>query len=137
MSGPVRVPKRVVLSGPLAEYEPGFAAEVQRLGFAPLSAEHQLRLLAHLSRWMEADGVALGQLTSDRVEEFLVERRATYRSLYSRRALRPLLGFLAGLEVLPVEESAPATPLDGQGAPALAAPGRHHPAADRGAAGGV
>lgn len=40
------VPKKVVLSGPLAEYGAGFVAQLQRLGFAPLSAEHQLRLLA-------------------------------------------------------------------------------------------
>jgi hypothetical protein len=34
----------------LAEYGPGFAAEIHRMGFAPLSAEHQVRLLAHLTR---------------------------------------------------------------------------------------
>jgi hypothetical protein len=56
---------------------------------------------------METHSPALDQLTSDRVDEFLVERRATYRSLYSRRALRPLLGVLAGLELLPVEEPVP------------------------------
>ncbi len=112
MADPVGAPKRVVLSGQLVEYGPGFAAEVQRLGFSPLSAEHQLRLLAHLSRWMEAHGLAVGQLTSGRVDEYLMERRATYRSLNSRRALRLLLGFLAGLEVLPVEQPAPSTPID-------------------------
>jgi hypothetical protein len=78
---------------------PGFAAEVQRLGFTPLSAEHQLRPLAHWSLWMQAHGVEVGQLTPCRVDEFLVQRRATYTSLYSRRALRTLLGFLTGMGV--------------------------------------
>jgi integrase/recombinase XerD len=50
MADPARAPKRVVLTGPLAEYGPGFAAEIHRMGFAPLSAEHQVRLLAHLTR---------------------------------------------------------------------------------------
>ena len=30
MTGPARASKRVVLSGPLAEYAPGFAAELER-----------------------------------------------------------------------------------------------------------
>lgn len=46
-------PKRVISSGPLAVYATGFNAHLQGLGFLPFSAEHQLRLLAHLSRWME------------------------------------------------------------------------------------
>ena len=103
MTGPARASKRVVLSGPLAEYAPGFAAELERWGFLPLSVEHQLRLLAHLSRWMQAGGLRVGRLAEARVDEFLVERRATYTALYSRRALRPLLQYLGGLGVLPVE----------------------------------
>jgi integrase/recombinase XerD len=94
MVGPASVPKNVLLSGPVAEYGPGFAAEVQRLGFTPFSAEHQLRLLAHLSRWMQAGSLEVGQLTPARVDEFLAERRASYTPLYSRRALRPLLAWL-------------------------------------------
>jgi integrase/recombinase XerD len=109
---PARTPRGVVLSGPLAEYGPGFAAELRRQGFMPLSVEHQLRLLAHLSRWMHAHGLEAGELTMARVDEFLVERRATYTALYSRRALRPLLAFLAELGVLPVEEPTPPMPID-------------------------
>ncbi|WP_146207224.1 tyrosine-type recombinase/integrase [Nocardioides silvaticus] len=112
MTGPARASKRVVLSGPLAEYAPGLAAKLGRRGFLPLSVEHQLRLLAHLSRWMQARGLEVGMLTDARVDEFLVERRATYTALYSRRALRPLLEHLGGLGVLPVEEPPPATPTD-------------------------
>ena len=68
-----------------------------------MSVEHQLRLLAHLSRWMQARGLKVGRLAEARFDEFLVERRATYTALYSRRALRPLLQYLGGLGVLPVE----------------------------------
>ena len=45
MSGRVRVPKRVRFFGPLAQYTPEFEAHLERLGFAPFSAEHQSRLL--------------------------------------------------------------------------------------------
>ncbi len=109
MTVPARTPKGVVLSGPLAAYGPGFAAELGRRGFMPLSVEHQVRLLAHLSRWMHAHGLGVGQLIEARVDEFLTERRATYTALYSRRALRLLLGYLSGLGVLPVEEKPPST----------------------------
>lgn len=112
MKGPACVPRSVLLSGPLAEYGPGFAGELRRLGFTPLSREKQLRLLAHLSRWMEARGLRVGQLTGGRVDEFLAERRATRAELHSRRATRTLLRFLSGLGVLPVEEPASPTTTD-------------------------
>jgi integrase/recombinase XerD len=112
MTGSMRTPRRVVVFGPLSGYEPGFAAELEQCGFMPLSVEHQLRLLAHLSRWMDSRGIGTGQLTGTVVDEFLIERRASYTALYSRRALRPLLGHLAGMGVLPAEEPVPSTLID-------------------------
>lgn len=106
MTGPMSMPKRVVVSGPLAQYRLGFTAELQRLGYTPLTVEHQLRLLAHLSRWMQARGLQVGQLSAAQLEEFVV----VYATYCSRRALRPLLGFLNDLGVLPVEQPAPASP---------------------------
>jgi integrase/recombinase XerD len=121
----VSPPKRVVWSGPLSEYGAGFVAEVQRLGFTPLSVEHQSRLFAHLSRWMQSQGLEVGQLTSARVDEFLVERRATHTNRYSRKSLRTLLGFLNLPTIAP---STPATsrPHYGDRAPAAAAAAACH-----------
>lgn len=42
----------VRMTGPLAPYARGFAGELARLGFTELSAGGQLRLVAHLSRWL-------------------------------------------------------------------------------------
>jgi integrase/recombinase XerD len=112
MTGSTRTPRRVVLSGPLSEYGPGFAAALGQRGFMPLSVEHQLRLLAHLSRWMHNHGLVVGQLTGVRVDEFLIERRASYTALYSPRALRPPLDYLTELGVLAVEDPAPPTTVD-------------------------
>ena len=100
MAGRVTRPKRVVWSGPLSEFGPGFVAELERLGFTPLPVVHQSRLAAHLSRWMQDQGLEVGELTSDRVDGFLVERRTTHTNRYSRRSLRTLLGYLDGLGVL-------------------------------------
>jgi len=111
MADRVTRPKRVVWSGPLSEFGPGFGAELQRLGFTPLSVVHQSRLAAHLSRWMQDQGLQVGQLTSDRIDEFLVERRTTHTNRFSRRSPGTLLGFLNRLGVLPVQEpSQPALP---------------------------
>ena len=41
------------VTGPLAEYADGFRAELARLGYTPLSAACQMRLMAHLSRLAE------------------------------------------------------------------------------------
>lgn len=110
MAGAVTRPKGVVWSGPLREFGPGFMEELQRLGFTPLAAVHQARLAAHLSRWMQTQGLDVDQLTGDRLDEFLMERRATHTNRYSRKALRPLLCFLDGLGVRPVEEPVTPTP---------------------------
>jgi len=72
-----------------------------------LSAASQLRLLAHLSRWLEDRGLALESLTAGGAEEFLEARRsAGYTCRLSGRGLAPLLGYLRDLGVVPEPECA-------------------------------
>lgn len=98
---------RVHVWGPLAEYVEGFEAELGRLGFASASVVNQLRLVAHLSRWLDAQGLGVEGLTVARVEAFTRERRASYTALFSRRALRPLLGWLAASGLIGAEVASP------------------------------
>jgi integrase/recombinase XerD len=99
------VASRVRVSGPLAGYAGGFAAYLAGAGYTPLSAANQLRLLAHLSRWLEDRGLALGSLTAGGAEEFLEARRgAGYTCRLSGRGLAPLLGYLRDLGVVPEPE---------------------------------
>src|SRR5437763_4779912 len=56
-------PSRVRVTGPLQEYAPGFAEELARLGYKPNAAADQLRLMAHLSRWMDAGHLEAAALT--------------------------------------------------------------------------
>lgn len=93
---------RVLVSGPLVPFVEEFRSRLIDLGYTPLSAVVQLRLLAHLSRWLEAGGLGTADLSDSRVEEFLAARRdAGYTGLISRRALVPLLQFLAARDELP------------------------------------
>jgi site-specific recombinase XerD len=74
-----------------------------------LSAVLQLRLAAHLSRWLAGQGADAGSLTDVVVGRFLVARRdAGYTAWLTAAGLAPLLGYLRRLEVLPPAMPEPA-----------------------------
>lgn len=97
----------VRVTGPLEAYASGFRVELVRQGWSPGSAAHQLRLVAHLSRWLDGQGLDVTALSSRRlVERFAATRRAAGYSMYcSVRALEPLLRHLRAGGV--VEEETP------------------------------
>ena len=104
-------PRRVRVSGPLAAYRDGFAAELAGRGYTPGSAQHQVGLLAHLSRWLDSRGLGAADLTAARAEEFLAARRADgYTRELSGRGIAPLLGYLRGLGVVPASSQPAACP---------------------------
>src|SRR5262245_54109487 len=100
--------------GPLVAYEAGFEARLAAAGYTLLSAANQVRLMRHLSRWLQARGLAAGDLGSAVVLEYLTCRRVDgYTQLVSLRALRPLLTYLGGLGVAPDPVApAPSGPVD-------------------------
>lgn len=98
------------MAGPLAVFAPGFRAELVRQGYRPGSVDAQLQLVASASWWLDARGLAAGDLTEVRVVEFMEDRRELGRArLCSPRAMRPLVGYLRGLRVVAAME--PAVPL--------------------------
>ena len=96
-------PSRVRVTGPLEAYAAGFKAELlTQLGYTKHSTSYQLQLLAHLSRWLSAEGIDTGGLTPAVMEHFLVARRAAgYHMWLSPKALAPLLQYLRTLSVAP------------------------------------
>jgi integrase/recombinase XerD len=95
----------VGVSGPLAVYAAGFAAWLGELGYTPLSAANQLRVMARLSRWLAAGDLASAELTAGQAEEFLADCRARgYTCWLSERGVAPLLGYLRGLGVVPAPD---------------------------------
>ena len=93
---------RVRMSGPLVAHRRGFTAELRRQGYSPFTAVSVLYLAAHLSRWLERQGLDAGALSAECVERYLAARRASgqVRRL-TPRGLRPLLSYLRGLGVAP------------------------------------
>ena len=93
---------RVLVSGPLAPFVAGFELKLAEAGYAPGSAVTQVRLLAHLSRWLSANHLEVIDLTDRRIDEFFEARRARNCTwCVSPEALQPLLALLSELNVLP------------------------------------
>src|SRR5260370_34266214 len=82
---------RVRVTGPLAMYADGFRADLAAQGYAAGSADRNLRTLAHVSRWMDGQGLSAGQLSTARLEEVLGGRRPEgLHHAPSLRAVTPL-----------------------------------------------
>ena len=87
--------------GPLGPYAAGLRAELERLGYTPLSAAGHIRLVSHLSRWMADRDVAASGLTLAVVDAYFADRRAAgYTNSLTRRSVSWLLEYLRGLGVL-------------------------------------
>jgi integrase/recombinase XerD len=107
----MEVPAQSAVAVRLEDYEEGFLAELARLGYAPRSREAQRYLVRHLSRWMATRGLALSELSEEVAGQYVAVRGQERSQLRSRRALRPLLGYLRGLGIVPeTEATVPATP---------------------------
>src|SRR5271165_5574756 len=115
MSAPASRVSRVLMAGPLAPFAEAYSAELRRRGYTPLSTVGELRQVGRLSVWLEARGLSAADLGVERVEQFLGWQRAAggHRGQWSRPGLLCLLEVLAGLGVLVLERSTPASsPLD-------------------------
>lgn len=103
------VPCWARVGGPLAPYAAGFRAELEWLGYTPLTAAVHVRLMAHLSRWLAREGMEVSGLSPTVVDAYFAERRAVgYVGHVTGRALRPLVGYLRRLGVVP--DAAPVVP---------------------------
>src|SRR5919108_1677391 len=99
-------PSRVVVSGPLSAFAPGFLGELLGRGYRPGPAAKQLQLMAHLSRWMAERDLEPGALRGVEIERFVEDRRASGRvQLALARALVPLLRYLRDLAGVPAAAS--------------------------------
>lgn len=104
-------PSRVRVSGPLWPYVAGFREELASQGYGPDATTGQLQLMAHASRWLAAGGLGAEELTPSRVDELVAWRRSQgYTQRRSALALKPLLGYLHALGVLPAPVREVSTP---------------------------
>src|ERR1700730_10392885 len=92
----------VGITGPLAVHASGFCSWLNGRWYATVTATEQVRLLAHVSRWMASKGLDCPALTDEVAAEFLRTRRtAGYRNRLSPKALMPLLAYLRSVGAVP------------------------------------
>jgi integrase/recombinase XerD len=104
MGRPMTKARKVRVEGPLAPFVAELKSGLRGLGYTLLTTASELRVMAHLSHWLEAGGMTVADLTSERIGQYLNARRsAGYSSSCSRRSLAPLLDVLGRLDVLPEE----------------------------------
>jgi integrase/recombinase XerD len=94
-------PSRVRVRGPLERYAAGFVAELVEAGYRPSAAAVQVRLLKHLSGWLEQEGIDPGELCEPQLERFRREHLARVASLRIGQGLVRVLAYLRALGVVP------------------------------------
>lgn len=95
-------PRQVRVTGPLEPFAEGFIAVLAGAGYRSASAVNQVRLLAHLSRWLAAEALWPGDLVEAELDRFRQEYVAGYASLRGVAAtMEPLLSYLRELGVVP------------------------------------
>lgn len=92
--------------GPLEQYAPRFRDWLLARGYTPLTTVPQLQLMAHVSRWLEREGLTPAGLTGQQADRFLAARRTAGKPRHPA-GMRPLLDYLGGLGVIPPEPPAP------------------------------
>jgi len=104
----------VRISGPLQIYTEGLWNHLLEKRYAASTAVALLRLMSHLSRWLDGRGFRQDDLTNELIEDFFRARRRLGCTGYrTRHALKPILGYLerVGFSV-PIPPEPPLTTLD-------------------------
>ena len=82
----------VLMVGPLVPFADDLSSTLEASGYTPLTIVNQLRLMAHVSRWMDGRDYSVADLTDEVLEEYLAAADAAGRvSLCSLGGLGHLL----------------------------------------------
>jgi site-specific recombinase XerC len=94
------------LDGPLLPYGAGFEASLAGQGYSAGSIGRQLRVMTHLSRWLERRHLGAGDLGVDCARRFLQSRRAEgYAHPVSMAGMAPMLDYLRSVGAGPSTEA--------------------------------
>ncbi len=87
--------------GPLGPYVDGFADHLATQGYAEATAKGKLRLIAHLSRWLERHDLPLATLDEESVKQFLADPGPTQVRRGDAQTCRMLLDYMRELGRIP------------------------------------
>lgn len=92
----------VVVRGPLEGYAEGFVEVLSQRGYAPTSIVLRVRVLAHLSRWLLAEGVLAWECDEAVLGRFLAVRQSDHVDLSSAGVLDLVVSFLRSVGAVPL-----------------------------------
>jgi site-specific recombinase XerD len=99
-------PKTKRRKNPVTALSKGLEEDLRQQGYAASTIWKQRRLFNDLIGWLQGQELAMGDLSMAQVDRFMADRRAAgVRKLKTRKALGPILGYLRGLELVPVAET--------------------------------
>lgn len=98
--------------GPLGPYVEGCAAHLAMQGYAEATAKEKLRLIAHLSGWLQRHDLPLATFDEERVKQFFADCGPTHVRRGDAPTCRMLLDYLRELgSIAPPTKVADNTPL--------------------------
>ena len=97
------------VSGPLASWEAAYRLWLAAQGYSAPTVSDRIWQLDGLSRWVESEQLAVGELTPERLEQFETARLAAGYSMRWARCTRLPVRFLREVGLAPVPE----LPVDG------------------------
>ena len=104
---------RGYVRGLLAPYGESFRARLLSRGYTWGSAARQVHLMAHFSRWLEANELSTVEIDRAVVIAFVEARRSEgYVGWLSEKAMGPMIEHLRELGVVPPEAPLPPTPTE-------------------------
>jgi site-specific recombinase XerD len=99
-------PKKKRRKNPVTALSKGLEEDLRQQGYAASTIWKQRRLLNDLIGWLQAQELAMDDLSMAQVDRFMADRRAAgVRKLKTRKALGPILGHLRGLGLAPAAEA--------------------------------
>ncbi len=91
-----------VVTGPLASYAAGFESWLRSRSYSPSAAADRLYQFDQLSRWLQREGLGVGELTADQAERFTAARHTAGLVCWaSPQSVTLPLGYLRTLGVAP------------------------------------
>jgi hypothetical protein len=87
--------------GPLEPFRAGVAEALSARGYSKDRAAQLMRLMAHLSRWLEIRGLGPGDLSPEVVEDFVGGFRSCHSWCRSSGSLAPVLAYLRSVGAVP------------------------------------
>jgi integrase/recombinase XerD len=101
------LPSHLWQAGPLAPHITWFAGRLAEQGYAPFTAQEKLRLVTHLSQWLQDQHVGADALVEPYIDQFLAYRQQQGRApRHHRVTLRTFLKELrdAGMLLVPTRQ---------------------------------